>query len=993
MISEYAFINNRKCTLIESLHHAQADEIICIFETATGKRQYVSKSEWDKGARLFAERANNGDDSITSNSPASAKIALFKSLFKGRDDIFAQGFRKRQGEIGYAPACINNRTRKCPRWTKAARGIKCSACPNRELAPVNDQAIIRHFNGKQDDLTDVMGLYVLLENCTTWVLVADFDKKNWQKETALYRDECRKGGLFPAVERSRSGDGAHVWIFFEKPIEAELARNLGCALITHAMSQEDGMSFDAYDRLFPTQSTIPEGGFGNLIALPFQGRAMQNSNTVFVDDEFIAFPDQWQFLSSVRKASLAQVQKIVDSAVDGPLGQFNYTDASSRKTRAKPTGFASRSPSEKTKLSPSDFPKSATIIKGGMLRINKSGLSPNALNRIRRLAAFGNPNFYKAQTMHRSVYNIPRIIWCGEEDNEYLSIPRGCEKKLVELLKEHDVKLNFDDRRVHCGPIAAEFSGVLRGEQQKAADELLHHECGVLYAPTGFGKTVIGAYLIATLRMKTLIVVPKTNLIDQWKSSLERFLIIDDTRAPLLTKSGKASKRKRPVIGQIRGGKNTPSGIIDIATFHSLSAKDEIGIMDAKPVIQDYELVIYDECHYGAAPKLELVMKRARARRVYGLSATPKRSDRLENIIFMHCGPIRYKIDPKKQATEQGFKRILRPRFTHMRLPSIEPRTSYNQVVDLLCAHSARNELIIADAVKAVHANRTPLVISQRKEHAKKLERMLSEAGIETYLLTGEGGARAKRERLAEVHNASKGKFAIVATGGYVGEGFDLPMLDTLLLASPYSWEGVITQYSGRLHREIEGKNEVIVYDYVDTSVPMLERMYKKRLKTYAKLGYEIGEVDNEPGANAQLMDAANWKTAFRRDLANAEKCVSIFAPYASAKAIEQLAAEFSKVHARGIEVRIALREPKDEKAQNRLLGIAKSLKGIGCAITVSDCPLTGIAIFDESVVWYGTLPLLANARKDDCSLRVKNAEIAGDLKEALGEASFSGSE
>lgn len=983
----YALIQGREYSLVESIPHATSGETICVFVDEGGKRRYATRAEWDAGANEFAQHAAE-NHLVTSDSPAVDKIAIFKSLFKGRDDVYAHGYTNKYGGIGYSPACSNERTDNCPRWTKAKRGIKCADCPDRQFTPLNDQTIIRHFKGEHADFRDVIGLYPLMQDCTTWVLVADFDKSGWQRETALYRNACRSFGLCPAVERSRSGNGAHVWLFFEEPVEAELARNLGCALITHAMSQAPGLGFEAYDRLFPTQSTIPEGGLGNLIALPLQGRARRNANSVFVNDDFEAYADQWRFLSTISKASVELVKEVVNSAVGGPLGQLGFSSSAIR-ARNEPMSLFSTppSPNRTDNTSSNDFPRTIQVIRANMLFINKNGLSHKALNRIRRLAAFGNPEFYRAQAMHQSVYGKPRIIWCGEENGRHILLPRGCEQKLVRLAGEHGSTCCFEDRRNHGNLIKAEFKGTLRERQLQAADALLHHEYGVLSAPTGFGKTVIGAYLISKLKMRTLVIVPKTNLVDQWKARLEQFLDIEDDRAPTLTKSGKPSKRKRPVIGQIGAGKNKPSGIIDIATFQSLSTKNELGIQIAKPTVADYDLVICDECHYGAAPNLELVMKSVNARRVYGLSATPKRSDGLEGIIFMQCGPIRHKVDPKEQAAEQGFRRILRPQFTRVRIASLEPGSSFNQVVDALCKHDARNRLIIEDTSDAVRAGRRALVITQRKEHASALAEQLMEAGITTFLLTGEGTAREKRERINQVREASIDSYAIVATGKYIGEGFDLPQLDMLLLASPYSWEGVITQYSGRLHRESEGKSDVIVYDYVDTNVPMLERMYKKRLKTYAKLGYEIDDAPDVRGPSARIITSSIWRAEFASDLARAEKDVVIAASYANPKLVETLLPNLHETIARGIKATVVMRKPRSDRALALQPDIEAMLSSVGCETVISDAPLTGIAVFDSKIAWYGTLPLLAFAKDDDCSLRAESVEVACDLKRALDES------
>lgn len=981
---KYALIDGHESVLIETIDHATSNQSVCVFKNDIVERRYVTEAEWLEGANLFSLRAVESHI-VTSESSAKEKLSLFRSLFRGRDDVYAHGYaNKRNGGIGYAPACENEKTRRCPHWTKSNPGQKCADCPNRVFVPVNDQAFIAHFKGERSDFSDVMGLYVLTQDCKTWVLVADFDEGEWQRETVLYREECRSIGLCPAVERSRSGNGSHVWLFFDEPIDAELARNLGFTIITRAMSRAVGMSFKSYDRLFPTQSTIPEGGFGNLIALPLQGQAFRQHNSVFVNDDFEQYPDQSRYLSSVKKATLKQVQSVIESSDCGPLGQLAFEKHPAQRTKGSVDLFSSNLPDQAPATATTDFPSTLVVTKTSMLYVSKRGLSHAAQNRVRRLAAFANPEFYRAQAMHQSVYMKPRIIWCGEEDEQSIALPRGCEQKLVNLAREQGCTCSFNDKRNALKPVNAEFRGTLRERQKKAADVLLHYENGVLWAPPGFGKTVIGAYLISELKMRTIVIVPKTSLVDQWKTRLAQFLKIEDDRPPLLTKSGKSSKRKRPVIGQIGGGKNAPSGLVDVATFQSLTGKNDLGVPCAKTIVNDYELVICDECHYVGAPGPQLVLQSSNARRVYGLSATPKRSNGLEGTVFMQCGPIRHKVDPKEQAAEQRFRRILLPRFTRIRIASLEPGSSFNQVVDSLCAHSARNGLIVDDAASAVRSGRTPLVITKRKEHAAELSKLLVKAGVDTFLLTGDGTAREKRERVERVRSVADSHFAIVATGSYIGEGFDLPQLDTLMLASPYSWEGVITQYSGRLHRESEGKDDVVVYDYVDTSVPMLERMYKKRLKTYAKLGYEVTEETEARGPGARIVAAMTWYSDLASEFACASREIVISAPYASPKTVELLTPAITDAITRGVKVRFMLRKPKGEKSITLQARIVEELVGRGCQVNICDMLLAGVAVFDGKSSWYGTLPLLASPKSDDCSLRIEGAEVAADLLAAL---------
>ena len=764
--------------------------------------------------------------SITKDSSSDEKIALFRSLFKGREDVYALRWESRKsGKSGFQAACRNE-------WIKGLcrkREVRCGECPARDFLPITDAVIRKHLQGLGSEAKSkraiprdfTVGIYPLLLDETCWFLVADFDKESWKGDVATFQDTCRRLNIPIAIERSRSGEGAHIWIFFSEPVQAVTARRLGTFLITETLDQKPEMGLDSYDRLFPTQDTLPEGGLGNLIALPLQHMSRERGNTLFLDSAFRPYLDQWTFLSSLRRMGRREVENIVKEA--GHQGKIigvrvPVTDESDEKPWK-----ISRSRKRDESQICEQLPEKIHMILSDLIYIEKEKLPSVLRSRLIRLSAFQNPEFYRAQAMRLSTYGKPRVISCAEDFKDYIGLPRGCGEEALELLNSLKISMDIRDERNPGRPISVHFKGSLRSEQELAVKAMSRHDIGVLAAATAFGKTVIAARLIADRAVNALVLVHRRQLLDQWVAQLSEFLDLMPDQ-----------------IGQIGGGKRRPTRFIDVALIQSLSPK---GIVD--DIVSDYGYLIVDECHHIPAFSFERVARRCRAKYVLGLSATVTRKDGHHPIIFMQCGPARYRVTAKQGIKMHPFEhRVILRETTFKMAPSFrDKKLTIHEVYNALTSDHARNMLIFEDVMKSiVEEKRSPILITERKDHLKMFEEKFSPS-VKNVLIFFGGMRQKQRRSLSERIKSipDEEERLLIATGKYLGEGFDDARLDTLFLTMPISWKGTLAQYAGRLHRMHYNKKEVRIYDYVDSRVPMLARMHKRRLRGYKALGYDIG--------------------------------------------------------------------------------------------------------------------------------------------------------
>ncbi len=728
-------------------------------------------------------------------------MALFRSRFRGRTDVYPIRWEsKTSGKAGYTPACANEwRAGICEKPR-----VKCGNCSNRLLIPLSDAVIYDHLAGKH-----TVGVYPLLEDDTCHFLAVDFDEAEWRDDARAFSQSCEELGVPAAMEVSRSGNGAHVWVFFANRVSARDARRLGTAVISHACSRTRQLKLDSYDRLFPNQDTMPKGGFGNLIALPLQKRPRESGGSVFVDAELRPYPDQWAFLASIQPMAAHDIDSTILRATGGvhPL-DVNFIDdedlATPWKRDTKPT-----------KKLAGKMPKSLTVTLANLIYFEKAQLPQALANRLIRLAAFQNPEFYKAQAMRMSVWDKPRVISNAENYPKHIALPRGCLDTALNLLRNNGIAVDLLDERFGGKPIEVSFVGNLRLDQESAVSGMLHHDTGVLCAPTAFGKTVTAAAMIARRGVNTLVLGHRTELLKQWQERLQAFLGV-----------GKG------IVGTIGGGKAKPTGKIDIAVMQSVSRQGEVN-----PLVESYGQVIVDECQHVGAVSFDAILKRTKARFLLGLTATPIRRDGLQPIIFMQCGPIRYTA-AKPAGAPHDLEVVPRSRFTRIDLPT---NTGIQDVFRHLANDPARTEAIAAEVKDAYEQGRKVLVLTERTEHLDALRAALGDLTPAPFVLHGRMSRKQRTAVVADMDGLPPdAPRVLLATGKLVGEGFDHPPLDTLVLAMPVSWKGTLQQYAGRLHREHASKTDVRIIDFVDTGHTALLRMWDKRQRGYRTMGYRV---------------------------------------------------------------------------------------------------------------------------------------------------------
>ena len=918
---------------------------------------------------------------IINPSFITEKMAVrFFSMFWGREDVYA----KRGKKGGYFPQCDNRwNASLCPK--QQGKKIFCNECEHKKWTKVSARKIIAHLIGNKEDGSDVIGVYPLLPDGKCRFIVFDFDNHEkgaeatdfaniddeWHKEVDALRKICIINGIKPLVERSRSGRGAHVWIFFKKAIPAGVARNFGFLLLDKGSASINLKSFHYYDRMYPSQDVA--NGIGNLIALPLQGQALKNGNSAFIDENWNAYPNQWDILfNNTEKLSIKEIEQYMGKWREELAENKEKVYDADRYTRPKPWR-------KKCEFFKEDVVGKIHIVLSNGIYIDTLNLMPRIQNQIRSLAAFDNPEFYKNKRLGYSNYYNFSAVYLGKDIDGYIQIPRGLREKIIEECEKAGIPIDVSDEREIGHPIRVDFKGDLRTQQELAAEKLLSHSDGVLSAATAFGKTVVCSYLIAERKVNTLILLQSKDLLNQWIDELNKFLEIREEPPEYITKTGRKKKRQ-DVIGVLHGNKNTLTGIIDVAMVGSMYKKGEFN-----DLVNSYGMVIMDECHHAASKTSIELLQKINAKYVYGVSATPKRGDDLDKIIYMLLGPLRHKFTSLERAQEQGIGHYFIPRYTRV-VDNIESKNDINKAYNLISDSKVRNEMIIEDVRSCVNKKQTPVILTRFKDHAKYLYDGLKNMADHVFLLYGDNSDKKNADIRAELKKIPQDETLIlIATGQKIGEGFDFPRLDVLMLAAPVSFEGRLEQYVGRLNRDYEGKEAVYVYDYSDSHIRFFDRMYAKRLRTYKKIGFSIWTEDKQPKQTINaIYDSGNYTEKFERDLVEAEKTIVISSPNISQDKIERFLYLIKERQEEGVKVTVITTDPEEIIYGNSDIcyELIREMEQIGINVITKTEVEERFAVIDNELVWHGGMNLLGKVDVWDNLMRIKSQEVAAELLE-----------
>ena len=928
-------------------------------------------------------------------------LSFFYKMFQGRPDVYAR--RGRNG--GYYPQCVKRWSQECPFQNGRSRYCLKNQCTVREWLPLTGRVLLDHLLGKSKFGDDAIGVYPLFHDGTCHFLVFDFDNheksteykddaktvNQWKDEVDALRMMCRNNNIDCLVERSRSGRGAHVWIFFAGKVKASVARAFGYGLLKKGAESINLISFEYYDRMYPSQDC--SDSIGNLIALPLQGQALKEGNSAFVDENWNAYSDQW--------AQLKQRHRYAESELIAILTRWRTeggTLASSDRYAVVNIGPERLHPWENDgRFRKCDITGPLHIVLADGIYIDALNLKPGIQNQIRSLASFSNPVFQENKAMGHSNYATVRILYLGQDTDGYIRIPRGLLERIESKCRESGIIVDIQNKRSVGKPIRVTFRQELYMQQELAAQRLLQHDDGILSAATAFGKTAVCSYLIASRKVSTLILLRSKDLMHQWMEEFDKFLQIEEEPPEYVTPKGRV-KRRSSAIGTFEAGKNKLTGIIDLAMIDSLCRREDLA-----DLLKTYGMVIMDECHHGASAGAQKVLMAVSSKYVYGVSATPFRGDHLERINYMLLGPIRMTYTARERAETQGIDHLIRPRFTRI-ADSLGTAAHINDYYELLQNSQVRNKQIVADIRQCILRHRTVAVLTRFKSHARELSEQLSGTADHVFLLYGDNTDQENTEIERKMPLIPDGESVLlIATGQKIGEGFNFPRLDTLILAMPISRPGVVEQYVGRLNRDYPGKKNVIVYDYVDSHIRFFDRMYQKRLRTYKKIGYRIisdldfggtgqcgdghqGICNQTDGPDDEyvnaIYDSGNYIETFERDLLEARKSIVIASPQLDQGKIDRFVKVVTPKIEDGVKVCVITQNSEVITYDNEdhLLYMADEMKKAGVDVVMTEEYGNHYAVIDDQLVWHGGMNLLGKEDVWDNLMRTIDPDAAQEL-------------
>ena len=922
-------------------------------------------------------------------------IKLFRSVFHGREEFYA----KRTKYQTYTRPCWNRYDQNgvCPKQNDSR--FPCKECRHKNFRILDDRTIFNHLSGNMEDGSDVIGIYPITSRNTCWFIVFDFDDKNHAKlyENAAHNETltgkdlsfwdeinslaeiCEQYSIPYLLERSRSGYGAHLWIFFDEEIPCADARKFGNSLLSQGMKSVNFTTFRTYDRMMPMQDALEDNQAGNLIALPLQGRALRSGNSAFINKKQQVYPNQWNVLRYLRRVSKETLYHYLEQwNTEDPFGASTSL-FESEDDPTRPWDI------DRDVLHKEDANDTVEVVLANGIYIHKDHLAVRLQNQIRRLALYRNPEYFKAKHRNNELSNLknPYFVYCGKDIDPYINLPRGCTDALLEKLKDAGIRVSVQDKRSRGQSLDITFNGSLRDNQINAIETLKNKSCGIISAATAFGKTVVGAALIAERKTSTLVLVNRSEILEGWYETLNDFLVINEPLPEYTTPTGRVKKRSS-CIGRYGSAKKELNGLIDIAMVPSLVNHGEVK-PEFTALLKQYGMVIVDECHHVAGDEYQEVLNTVMAQYVYGFTATPKRYDSQDKKMYFQLGTIRYRFSAKDRSLEQNIDHLINPRFTPF-TGVINNSNDYNKMLDLTITDEIRNQLIVHDVLKCIADGRTPMILTKRVAHANVLYSLLADKADHVFNMAGTHSAKETRAMMEQRRSVPDDESVIlISTGSKAGEGFNYPRLDTLMLAAPVSWEGSIEQYAGRLNRDYPGKKNVIIFDYVDSNIPMFERMYRKRLSTYRQIGFEVCTTISEGQAvKNTIFNGINFRDVFMEDIYSAKRNAVIFSLYLSHHVLNDFIIQTAETLRQGTVIHIVTLSPEkmdDEYADDQKRKIM-SLRRNGFIVSTTDnmkfdCDY---AIIDQNIVWYGNLNILARTDEDNDIIRFTDASAASSL-------------